>query len=178
VAVGVLGAVQQRPFKPSGAGIREAAAEDSDEILASEGLRHALPSLAGLGVAGEGGFHQGRRVEFGFHSFHQIFGGVLGATQARLFFFDFADFAVDLVARGVGQGVEKFLEAFGLRSSRVRAGWMEEGITDYCDSPEFVNKIDYIIPADYGGAIHSRNPCRKVRMNAWFCNPGSTFQAA
>src|ERR1700739_797329 len=46
--------------------------------------------------------------------FHQVFSGVLRAAQARLFFFDFADFAVDLVARGVGKGIEEFLEAFGL----------------------------------------------------------------
>ena len=39
---------------------------------------------------------------------------VLGAAQARLFFFDFADLAVDLLARGFGEGVEKFLETFGL----------------------------------------------------------------
>jgi hypothetical protein len=39
---------------------------------------------------------------------------VLGAAQARLFFFDFADLAVDLVARGFWQGVEEFLEALGL----------------------------------------------------------------
>jgi hypothetical protein len=39
---------------------------------------------------------------------------VLRASQARLFFFDFADLAVDLVARGFGKGIEEFLEAFGL----------------------------------------------------------------
>jgi hypothetical protein len=39
---------------------------------------------------------------------------VLGAAQARLFFFELADFAVDLVARGFGKGVEELLEAFGL----------------------------------------------------------------
>jgi hypothetical protein len=39
---------------------------------------------------------------------------VLGAAQARFFFFDFADFTVDLVARGFGEGVEEFLEALGL----------------------------------------------------------------
>jgi hypothetical protein len=40
--------------------------------------------------------------------------GMLRAAQARLFFFYFADFSVDLVARGFGQGIEEFLEAFGL----------------------------------------------------------------
>jgi hypothetical protein len=114
VAVGVLSALEQGVRKPSGAGFGEAAAEDGDEILASEGLRHEFPSLAGPGIAGEGSFHQRRRVEFGFHGLHQVFGGVLGAAQARLFFFNFADFAVDLLARGFGKGVEKFLEAFGL----------------------------------------------------------------
>jgi hypothetical protein len=39
---------------------------------------------------------------------------VLSAAQARFFFFDFADFAVDLVARGFGEGIKEFLEAFGL----------------------------------------------------------------
>jgi hypothetical protein len=111
---GVLGAVQQGPFKPAGASVGEAAAEDGDEVLASKRLRHEFPALAGFGVAGEGSFHQRGRVEFGFHGFHQVFGGVLGASQARLFFFDFADLAVDLVARGFGESVKEFLEAFGL----------------------------------------------------------------
>jgi hypothetical protein len=76
-------------------------------------LRHEFPSLAGFGVAGEGSLHQRRRIQFGFHGFHQIFGGVLGARYPRVFFL-FADFAGDLVARGFGKGVEKSLEAFGL----------------------------------------------------------------
>ena len=67
-------------------------------------------------------FIRRRRVEFGFHGFHQIFGGVLGATQARVFFFDFANFAVDLVARGFGQGVEEFQEAFGLAEFTGESG--------------------------------------------------------
>ncbi len=67
-----------------------------------------------LALRREGSLHQRWRVEFGFHGFHQVFSGVLRAAQARLFFFDFADLAVDLVARGFGKGVEKFLEAFGL----------------------------------------------------------------
>jgi hypothetical protein len=66
------------------------------------------------GVAAECSLHQRRRVELGFHGFHQVFSGVLGATQARLFSFNFADLAVNLVARGYGKGVEEFLEAFGL----------------------------------------------------------------
>jgi hypothetical protein len=114
MAVGVLGAVQQSPFKPAGAGFREATAEDRDEVLTSERLRHEFPSLAGSGVASKGSAHQRRRVEFGFHRFHQIFSGVLGAAQARVFFFDFADRVVDMAARGLGKGVEEFLEAFGL----------------------------------------------------------------
>jgi len=114
VCVGVLSGFEQGVGKIGGAGVGEAAAEDGDEILASERLRHEFPSLAGFGVAGKGNLHQRRRVELGFHGLHQIFGGVLGAAQARLFFFDFADFAVDLVARGFGKGIEKFLEAFGL----------------------------------------------------------------
>ena len=39
---------------------------------------------------------------------------MLRAAQARVFFFDFADFTVDLLARGSGKGVEEFLEALGL----------------------------------------------------------------
>jgi hypothetical protein len=113
-AVGVIGAVQQGPFEPAGASLREAAAEDGDEVLASEGLRHQFPALARFGVASEGSLHQRRRVELGLHGFHQVFGGVLGAPQARLFFFDFADGVVDVAARGFGKGIEKFLEAFRL----------------------------------------------------------------
>jgi hypothetical protein len=70
--------------------------------------------LRAWGVAAECSFHQRRRVEFGFHGFHQVFSGVLRAAQARLFFFDCADGVVDLAARGFGQGVEEFPEAFGL----------------------------------------------------------------
>ena len=99
MAVGVLGAVQQSPFKPAGAGFREAAAEDGDEVLTSERLRHEFPSLAGSGIADEGSFHQRRRIELGFHGFHQVLGGVLGAAQARVFFFHFTDGVVDVVAR-------------------------------------------------------------------------------
>ena len=114
VSVGVLGGIEQGVGKIGGTSVGEAAAEDGDEVLASEGLRHEFPSLAGFGVAREGSFHQRRRVELGFHGFHQVFSGVLRAAQARLFFFDFADLAVDLAARGFGKGIEKFLEAFGL----------------------------------------------------------------
>lgn len=35
-------------------------------------------------------------------------------SAGAFFFFDFVDFAVDLVARRFGKGIEKFLEAFGL----------------------------------------------------------------
>jgi hypothetical protein len=77
-------------------------------------LRHEFPSLARSSVAGESSLHQRRRIELGFHGFHQIFGGMLGTAQARLFFFDFSDFTVNLLARGFGQGIEEFLEAFGL----------------------------------------------------------------
>lgn len=114
VSAGILSSVEQGVGKIGGAGVGEAAAEDGDEVLATERLRHEFPAASGFGVTGEGGFHQGRRVEFGFHGFHQVFGGMLCAVQARLFFFDFTDLAVNLVPRGFGQGVEKFLQAFGL----------------------------------------------------------------
>jgi hypothetical protein len=77
-------------------------------------LGHEFPSLAGLGVAAECGLHQGRRIELGFHGFHQIFSGMLSTTEARVFFFDFADGVVNMLARGFGQGIEKVLEALGL----------------------------------------------------------------
>lgn len=114
VCVGVLGGFEQGVGKIGGAGVREAAAENGDEVLAAELLRHELPSLAGLGVAAECSFHQRRWVEFGFHGFHQVFSGVLCTAKARLFFFDFADLAINLLARGFGQGIEEFLQAFGL----------------------------------------------------------------
>jgi hypothetical protein len=114
MSFGVLGGIQDGSLDVEVARFRIAAAKDEDQVLPAERLRHEFPSLAGLGVAGEGSLHQRRRVELGFHGFHQIFGGVLGSAQARFFFFDFADLAVDLVARGFWQGIEKFLEAFGL----------------------------------------------------------------
>jgi len=114
VPAGVLGGIQDGSFDVEGARLRIAAAEDEDQVLPAERLRHKFPSLAGLGVADEGSLHQRRRVKLGFHGFHQVFSGVLGTAQARLFFFDFADFAVDLVARGFGEGIEEFPEALGL----------------------------------------------------------------
>ena len=87
-------------------------------------MRHEFPAAACFGVVSEGGFDQRRRVEFGFHGFHQVFSGVLRATQARLFFFDFADFTIDLLARGFGQGSEEFLEAFGLAEFEGE-GWVD-----------------------------------------------------
>jgi hypothetical protein len=109
-----LGGIQDGSLNVASAGFRIAGTENKDQISASQRLRHEFPSLAGFGVAGEGGLHQRRRIELGFHGFHQVFGGMPGAAQARLFFFDFADLAVDLVARRFGQGVEEFLETFGL----------------------------------------------------------------
>jgi hypothetical protein len=113
MSFGVLGGVEQGEGKIGGASVGEAAAEDGDEVLASVGLRHEFPSLMRFGVAAEGSLHQRRRIELGFHGFHQVFSGVLSAAQACLFFFHFADFTVNLLARGFGQGIEKFLEALG-----------------------------------------------------------------
>jgi hypothetical protein len=114
VSVGVYGGVQDGPLDIEGTRFRIAATEDEDQVLPAERLRHEFPSLAGLGVAAEGCLHQRRRIELGFHGFHQVFSGVLGAAQARVFFFDFADRVVDVLARGVGKGIKEFLEAFGL----------------------------------------------------------------
>jgi hypothetical protein len=114
VSFGVFGGIQDGSLDVESARFRIAAAEDEDQVLPAERLRHEFPSLAGLGVAAECSLHQRRRIELGFHGFHQIFSGVLSAAQARLFFFDFADLAVDLLARGFGQGIEEFLKAFGL----------------------------------------------------------------
>jgi hypothetical protein len=114
VSAGVLGGIQDGSLDVESARFRIAGTKNKDQILPTERLRHEIPSLAGLGVAAECSLHQRRRIELGFHGFHQVFSGVLGAAQARLFLFDFADLAVDLVARGFGQGIEEFLEAFGL----------------------------------------------------------------
>lgn len=141
VSVGVLRGVEQGEGKIGGASVGESAAEDGDEVLASVGLRHEFPSLAGLGVAAECSPHQRRRIKLGFHGFHQVFSGVLRAAQARVFFFYFADFMVDLVARGFRQGVEKFLEAFGLAEfageERVDGHGKENLITDEKDAKDF-----------------------------------------
>jgi hypothetical protein len=114
VSVGVLRGVKQGEGKIGGASVGESAAEHGDQVLPSKGLRHKFPSLTGLGVAAEGSLHQRWWIELGFHGFHQVFSGVLGTAQARVFFFNFADFTVDLVARGFGKGVEEFQEALGL----------------------------------------------------------------
>src|SRR6185437_13194691 len=132
VAPGILSAFPDGVLKPAGAGFGIAAAENGDEVLASVGLRHEFPSLAGLGVAAECSLHQRRRVELGFHGFHQVFSGVLRPAQARVFFFYFADFTVDLLARGLGKGSEKFLKAFGLAEFAGEGGmdWHEGNIAE------------------------------------------------
>jgi hypothetical protein len=140
-AVGVIGAVQEGSFEVEGAGFGIAATEDEDQVLPAQRLRHEFPSLAGPGIAGEGSFHPQRRVEFGFHGFHQVFGGMLRPAQARLFFFDFADLAVDLLARGFRKGIEEFLKAFGLAEfsgERGVDGHGEENLTtDGRDGKDF-----------------------------------------
>jgi hypothetical protein len=108
VAVGVLSALQQDALKVSGASLGKAADEDADQVLPAERLRHEFPSLAGAGVTGEGGLDERRWIEFGFHGLHEVFGGVLGASLARLFFLDLADGVVNPIAAGVGEGVEEF----------------------------------------------------------------------
>jgi hypothetical protein len=135
VSVGVLGGVLQGEGKIGGASVGEAAAKDGDEVLASERLRHEFPSLARAGIAAEGSLHQRRRIELGFHGFHQVFSDVLRAPQARLFFLDFADFTVDLVARGFGQGIEEFLEAFGLAEFAGEYGMDRTRIRHKADFP-------------------------------------------
>jgi len=98
VAAGVLGGIQDGSLDVEGARFRIASAEDEDQILPAQRLRHKFPSLAGSGVAAECSFHQRWRIELGFHSFHQVFSGVLRPAQTRVFSFDFADLAVDLVS--------------------------------------------------------------------------------
>jgi hypothetical protein len=144
VSIGVLGGVLQGEGKIGGASVGEAAAEDGDEVLPSERLRHEFPSLARSSVAGESSLHQRRRIELGFHGFHQIFGGMLGTAQARLFSFHFADFTVNLLARGCGEGIEKFLETLGLakfagengvdgHGGRETLARMGRNRTDFCE---------------------------------------------
>ena len=65
-------------------------------------------------------------------SFHQTFSGVLRAAQTRPFVFDFADPAVDLVARGIGKRVKKLLKAFGLARLAGVSGWMGTEYNDPC----------------------------------------------
>jgi hypothetical protein len=47
---------------------------------------------------------------------------MLSTAEAGFFFLDFTDLTVDLVTRGFGQGIEKFLEAFGLAESAGEDG--------------------------------------------------------
>jgi hypothetical protein len=135
--VGVLDGFTHSVFKVEKTSLRIATAEDVDEVLAAEGLRHEFPSLAGFSVAAEGSLHQWRRVELGFHGFHQIFSGMLRAAHACLFFFDFADLAVDLLARGFREGIEEFLEAFGLAEFAGKDGvdgHGKENLTEFRNS--------------------------------------------
>jgi hypothetical protein len=140
VSVGVLGGVQDGPLDIEGTRFRIAAAEDENQVLSTERLRHELPSLAGLGVAAECSFHQRRWIEFGFHGFHQIFSGMLSTTETRVFLFDFSDGVVNMLAGGVGKGIEEFLQAFGLAEfageERVE-GHQQKHTTDDTDHTDF-----------------------------------------
>ena len=117
MSAGVLGGFAQGIFKMEKASFREAAAKNVDEVLAPERLRHEFPPLSGFGVTGEGGFHQRRRVELGFHGFHQEFDGLLKAAEAGFFFFDAADEVVEIVAGGFRKGVEESFEAVAAEST-------------------------------------------------------------
>lgn len=89
----------------------------------------------GFGVAGESGFDQRWRIEFGLHDFGQEFDGLLDAAQTGVFFFDAADGVVELLARGIGEGVEEFEEAMaaqGAGEERVN-GHGEKLTTDDSD---------------------------------------------
>jgi len=108
VSIGVLGGVEQGVGKVGGASVGEAAAEDKDQVLPAERLGRARALRAKAAFIRGGGSSSASMASIRYSA------AWLGATQARLFFFDFADLAVDLVARGFGQGVEEFLEAFGL----------------------------------------------------------------
>src|ERR1044071_10282197 len=68
-SAGVFGGIQDGSLEVKRACLGEAAAEDEDQILPTEGLRHEFPSLAGLGVATKCSFHQRRRGELGLHGF-------------------------------------------------------------------------------------------------------------
>lgn len=107
----VSGALKQSSFKITSAGFRESAAEDADEILPAERLRHEIPALASFGVTGKRGFDQRRRIEFGFHDFGQKVDGLLDTAETGFFFLDAADEVVEVVAGGFGERVEESFEA-------------------------------------------------------------------
>ena len=101
----------------------EAAAEDGDEVLPAQRLRHEVPSLAGFGIAGEGRGEQRWRVEFGFHGFRQELDGLLDAAQAGVFFFDTADEVIEVIAGGFGEGVEESYQTVAAKGTSEK--WVE-----------------------------------------------------
>ena len=117
MAAGVLSGFTQGIFKMEKTCLREAAAEDIDQVLASERLRHEFPALARFGFAGESGFDQWWRVELGFHGFSQVFDCLLKPTKAGFFFFDAADEAVEVIAGGFGEGVEESFQAVAAKGA-------------------------------------------------------------
>lgn len=117
MSAGVLGGFTQGIFKMEKTSLGVASAEDIDEVCAPERLRHEFQALTGLRIAGEGGFHQRRRVELGLHGFSQKFDGLPDAAQAGFFFFDAADEAVEVFARGFGEGVEESYETVSAESA-------------------------------------------------------------
>ena len=58
----------------AGAGFGALAAEDAEEVVAALGGGEGEPGSAGLGVAGEESFEDGRGFAFAFHGEKEAFG--------------------------------------------------------------------------------------------------------
>jgi hypothetical protein len=124
VAAGVLCGIQDGPLNVKGARFRIGAAEDEDQVLPAERLRHEVPAAAGLLAVGKGGFERRRRVELGLLGGGEEFDGLLKPEKAGGFFFDAADAVVEVGAGGFGEGVEESYEAVaaeGASEERVEA---------------------------------------------------------
>src|SRR5258707_5294490 len=64
------------------AGSGGAVIEDSEQLAAAVGQRHAAPSREGARIAGESELENGWKLAFGLHGGKELLGDLLGAAEA------------------------------------------------------------------------------------------------
>ena len=115
-------------------GFRCAAIEDAEQPVAALDRSHGLPALIGAGIAGEGEFQNGGKVELGFHGGEQQFGGSFGAAEAGCGVFNIGNLMAEPFAHGKGELVEPAAE---------RAVFVEDALEFRRDGGDLFCRVKY-----------------------------------